>query len=233
MFMQLTRHAYILSRNLIFTPVLFMSSALICSSAQFMAAVESIPTTPVDQVPETIRTQLVQVTGGAKITDVKVDSTHGEKRYIAHYRDSASKEMRTVTVGQMGNVIEPDAVSGGDHDNAVGVTGGVKPGSLKPVPSDQHEPVTLPQRPIAPVIPDAPVVANAPKDLQADPPQKSLPTATVPPTTQTGATDNNSKPFGIPQKEENRDSSKSTDVVPKNNDTTAPGSQKSASPKKP
>lgn len=215
------------------TKTLCLHTALIFGAATCMAAVESTPATPVDQVPQTIRTQLVQASGGAAITDIKVDLTHGDPRYIAQYRDPASNEMRTVTLGQMGNVIDGSPIPVNGPDTAVGGAVSDKPEKLKPKPVDGPVPLTPPQRPIAPATADTPAVATMDKDQQPAPQRLPVPEVQAPRPSPSTTTDTRAKPIDLPQKDEDRDGTKANEVSPKKPDATAPGSQKSADPKKP
>ncbi len=115
-------------------------------------AVESTPApSPVDQLPQTIRTQLVQTTGGATIVDVQVDQRNGDPQYVARYRDTASGEMKTVRLGKMGNVID-QGTSG-----TSGITSDKKRTETAPNNND-HGAVVIPR-------PTAPTTATDPQPL--------------------------------------------------------------------
>ena len=241
-----------LSSTRIIRKALVITTVLVFGTSQSMAAVESITSDPVDQLPQTIRTQLVQVTGGATITDVEVDRNHGDPRYVARYRDPTNNEMRTVTLGQMGNVIVSGAFSTDQQDTSVGGASGMKPDRVAPLPSDGPIPVNPPQRPVAPVMPDTPTVANSTQEVQPNQGKKPVSEVTIPrpsspvttdnsaannsATNSSGAdssgTKNSAKPFGIPQKDEDRDQNKSPVPSQRKFDNNGPESKKAPDQKK-
>ena len=238
---------------------LVISTVLVIGTSQSMAAVESITSEPVDQLPQNIRTQLVQASGGATITDVHVDRNHGDPRYVAHFRDPDTKEMRTVTLGQMGNIIDSGAIPVAAQDTAVGGASGMKPDRVAPLPSDGPVPVNPPQRPVAPAMSDTPSVANSNQEVPSE--NNTSSGAAIPrpsptmandknitdknnsekSTAEQGAPDNNSannsstnnsaKPFGIPPKDEDRDRNKAPVPSPRKFDNNGPESQKSPAQK--
>lgn len=237
-----THHCRVILNQLFNTKSLILSTALMMGSTSFLAAVESIPSAPVDQVPQNIRTQLEREAGGATISEIKVDRSFGDPRYVARYRDPASKEMHTVTLGQMGNVIESGAIP---VDGAGAADSGVigdKPEPSKTVPMDGPVPVTPPKRPIAPANADTPAVANMNKDQQTDPKNKTAsqenpapqkPEAAIPRRTPPVAPDTKSKPVDLPQKDEDRDSTKTPVETPKKSIPSAPLNKKSTDQKNP
>ena len=224
--------------------LIFCTGLIICSTP-FLAAVESIPSAPLDQVPQNIRTQLEQAAGGAAISEVTVDRTHGDPRYVARYRDSGSKEMRTVTLGQTGNVIESGVIPVGGPGVAEGDVRGDTPEPSKTVPTDGPVPAVPPKRVSAPGKADAPGTTSPTstnKDQPTDPQKKTSSQdasesqkseAAIPRFTPPETPDTRSKPVDTPQKDEDRDSSKNPVVAPKKSDSSAPQQKKSADQKKP
>lgn len=246
MSIQSNHHYRLLPSPHVIRKALVISTVLVFGTGQSMAAVESIISDPVDQLPQNIRTQLVQATGGATITDVHVDRNHGDPRYVAHYRDPTSNEMRTVTLGQMGNTIVSGAFSNDAEDTAVGGASGMKPDRVTPLPSDGPIPVNPPQRPVAPVMPDTPTVANSTQEAQSEQGKKPVVEDAIPrrkpsvttdnsstnnSSTNNSSTNNSAKPFGIPPKEEDRDRNKSPVPSPRKFDNNGPDTKKASDQK--
>lgn len=221
---------------------LILSTALIMASTPFLTGVESIPSTPVDLVPQNIRTKLEQVAEGATISEIKIDRTFGDPRYVARYRDPATKEMHTVTLGQMGNVIQSGAIPVGGAGAADSGMNGDKPETSKTVPMDGPVPVSPPKRPKTPDKSDTPAVANMNKDQQPDPKNKTpsqetpapqIPEVVIPRRSPPVVPDTKAQPVELPQKEEDRDSMKNPVQTPNKLSPSKPLQNNSADQKNP
>lgn len=151
------------------SPILTRSLAVamltaICTGVHAWGADSAPQSTPIDQLPQTIRTQLVQVTGGSVISDVTVDARNGDPQYVARYKDTVSGEMRTVRLSQIGTVIDSGLVTeDSQRTNSSPAQGNIP---ARPSSRPNEGPVIVPpQRPDEPTTVSPPAAAgNAAND---------------------------------------------------------------------